>query len=166
MRTMQEWLDAYGESHQNKTNKLIHWICVPVIFFNVIGLLASIPNDIFTSILGDGHFLSPYMHFGTVVIILGGIFYLRLSFKMFIGILIWSLFCLWGNEQLSQLNIGGNVIPLWQSSLVLFVLAWIGQFIGHKIEGEKPSFFEDLQFLMIGPAWLIAFIYKKIGISY
>lgn len=166
MRTMQEWLDAYGESHQNKTNKLIHWICVPVIFFNVIGLLASIPNDIFISIFGDSHFLSPYMHFGTIVIILGGIFYLRLSFKMFIGILIWSLFCLWGNEQLSHLTISGNEIPLWQSSLLLFILAWIGQFIGHKIEGEKPSFFEDLQFLMIGPAWLIAFIYKKIGISY
>ena len=166
MRTMQEWLDAYGESHQNKTNKLIHWVCVPIIFFNVIGLLASVPNDMFTSILGDSNFLSPYMHFGTVIIILGGIFYLRLSFKMFIGILIWSLFCLWGNEQLSHLTIAGNVIPLWQSSLILFILAWIGQFIGHKIEGEKPSFFEDLQFLMIGPAWLIAFIYKKIGISY
>jgi len=58
------------------------------------------------------------------------------------------------------------VIPLWQSSMVLFVLAWIGQFIGHKIEGKKPSFLEDLQFLMIGPAWLIGYIYKKLKIRY
>ena len=34
------------------------------------------------------------------------------------------------------------------------MIAWIGQFIGHKIEGAKPSFFEDLQFLLIGPAWV------------
>ena len=50
--------------------------------------------------------------------------------------------------------------------LLTFIIAWVGQFIGHKIEGQKPSFFEDLQFLLIGPAWLISFIYKKIGIKY
>ena len=51
-------------------------------------------------------------------------------------------------------------------SVSIFVIAWIGQFIGHKIEGAKPSFFEDLQYLLIGPAWLLHFIYRKIGISY
>ena len=89
-----------------------------------------------------------------------------LKSNMFLGILLWSLFCLWGNEQLSHLVIAGEIIPLWQSSLALFILAWVGQFIGHKVEGAKPSFFEDLQFLMIGPAWLMAFIYKKLGINY
>ncbi|HNC31482.1 MAG TPA: DUF962 domain-containing protein, partial [Cyclobacteriaceae bacterium] len=33
----------YGESHQNPTNKTIHWICVPLIFFSIVGLIASIP---------------------------------------------------------------------------------------------------------------------------
>ena len=55
---------------------------------------------------------------------------------------------------------------LFTISLVLFVVAWIGQFIGHKLEGAKPSFFKDLQFLLIGPAWLLSFIYKKMGIAY
>ena len=50
--------------------------------------------------------------------------------------------------------------------ITVFIFAWIGQFIGHKIEGKKPSFFEDIQFLLIGPAWLLSFIYKKIGIKY
>ena len=50
--------------------------------------------------------------------------------------------------------------------MAIFVLAWIGQFIGHKIEGEKPSFFEDLQFLLIGPDWLLGAIYQKLGIRY
>ena len=57
-------------------------------------------------------------------------------------------------------------MPLWLFSLFVFVVAWIGQFVGHKIEGKKPSFFEDLQFLLIGPAWLMHFLYKKAGISY
>ena len=54
---------------------------------------------------------------------------------------------------------------IWKSSLIIFTLAWIGQFIGHKIEGQKPSFFEDFKFLLIGPAWLLSFIYKKLGVS-
>jgi uncharacterized membrane protein YGL010W len=56
--------------------------------------------------------------------------------------------------------------PLWQIAAVLFVLAWIGQFIGHKIEGKKPSFFKDLQFLLIGPAWLMSFVYRSAGLPY
>ena len=55
---------------------------------------------------------------------------------------------------------------VWRLSLAIFVVAWIGQFIGHKIEGKKPSFFEDIQFLLIGPAWLLSFIYNKFGIKY
>ena len=50
--------------------------------------------------------------------------------------------------------------------LLIFIIAWVGQFIGHKIEGQKPSFFEDIQFLLIGPAWIISFIYKKMGINF
>ena len=57
-------------------------------------------------------------------------------------------------------------VSLWKVSLLIFVVAWIGQFIGHKIEGKKPSFFEDLQFLLIGPAWLLSFVYKRFNIKY
>ena len=56
--------------------------------------------------------------------------------------------------------------PLWQSCLAIFVVAWIGQFIGHAIEGRRPSFFKDLQFLLIGPIWLLAFVYRSIGLRY
>jgi uncharacterized membrane protein YGL010W len=53
--------------------------------------------------------------------------------------------------------------PVWAICLTLFVVAWIGQFIGHKIEGKKPSFFKDVQFLLIGPAWLLSKVYRKAG---
>ena len=57
-------------------------------------------------------------------------------------------------------------VPLWRFCTAVFVLAWIGQFIGHKIEGKKPSFMKDLQFLLVGPMWLMHFVYKKAGIGY
>ena len=163
MRTLQNWLDDYGNHHQNKTNKAIHWFCIPVIFFSVIGLLASIPHEFISAPLG--HYKGgSYIHFGTVVILLAIIFYIRLSIVMAIGILVWCFICLWGNVQLEIMEPFGLV--LWQSSLILFTIAWIIQFVGHKIEGQKPSFFEDIQFLLIGPAWLVADIYNKMGIKY
>jgi len=75
--------------------------------------------------------------------------------------LLFAVFCLW----LSHLIERSGIIPLWLFCVIVFVLAWIGQFYGHKVEGKKPSFLKDIQFLMIGPAWLMSFIYKKIGIA-
>ena len=59
-----------------------------------------------------------------------------------------------------------SLLELWQTSLGILVLAWIGQFIGHKVEEKKPSFFQDLQFLLISPLWLLGFIYRRVGIRY
>jgi len=56
--------------------------------------------------------------------------------------------------------------PLWATSLGIFVIAWIGQFIGHAIEGARPSFFKDLQFLLIGPLWLVAAAYRRFSVPY
>lgn len=155
MRTAQEWFDAYGASHQNKTNKLIHWVCIPLIMFSLFGLLMAIP-------VPAGKF-SLVFNFASLVLALALVFYLRLSFTLFFGFLVIGLAMIFGNYfLLGKLGSQGWLAIV---SLVLFVIAWIGQFIGHKIEGAKPSFFEDLQFLMIGPAWLLQFIYKKIGLG-
>ena len=54
MKTIHDWFNAYAESHQNKTNKLIHWICIPLIFWSIIALLSLIPHsylDVFNNIL-------------------------------------------------------------------------------------------------------------------
>ncbi|MCW5898373.1 MAG: DUF962 domain-containing protein [Flavobacteriales bacterium] len=150
-RSMQEWFDAYGVSHQNPTNKLVHWVCVPTIYFCVTGLLWSIP----VPGASDGIVAK-------VVVALVGIFYARLSLSIMLGMMAFSIGCLFLAAWIDRTA----PWPLWAVCLTLFVLAWIGQFIGHKIEGKKPSFFEDLQFLMIGPAWLMGFIYRRLGIGY
>ena len=155
MKNLQTWLDKYGESHQNITNKLIHWLCVPCIFFCVLALFSLIELPILEQWLP-----ADMSNFASVVVFLGLLFYLRLSFSMFVGVGIFTVICFQGIFMLNQTNLKIEI------SLTLFVIAWIGQFIGHKIEGAKPSFFDDLKFLLIGPAWLIAFIYQKLGIKY
>jgi uncharacterized membrane protein YGL010W len=79
--------------------------------------------------------------------------------------LLFSFACIAITDRLEE-NLALIHFPLWGLALILFVIAWIFQFVGHNIEGKKPSFLKDLQFLLIGPAWLMHFIYKKIGVKY
>jgi len=159
MRKIDLLLNEYGESHRNETNKLIHWFCVPAIFFSVVGLIFSIPGGFLPESLP---FLGSFANWATVVLILVLIYYLSLSVPLTVGMLFFSLFCLALANFLNIVSSG----KLWAISLGIFVVAWIIQFVGHKIEGKKPSFFKDVQFLMVGPAWLMHFIYKKLGVSY
>ena len=154
MKTLNQWFDEYAVSHQNKTNQLIHYVCVPAIFFSIVGLLMSIPSGFLRNILNLNN---PMIENWAVLFILFGlIFYIRLSFSMFVKIAVFSILCIVGNYYL------GQYVSLLYASIVIFVIAWIGQFYGHKIEGKKPSFMKDLQFLMIGPAWVIKKITSKI----
>ena len=154
-RTADEWFEAYGHSHKNGLNKLIHWVCVPLITLTLLALLWAIPT-------GPIATFAPWFNWAWVLIAIATVFYLRLSVPIALGMLAATavaivLIVAWERH---------GPIPLWQVALVLFVLAWIGQFVGHKIEGEKPSFLEDIQFLLVGPAWLLHFIYRKVGIRY
>jgi len=159
MKTINTWLDEYGESHQNPTNKMVHWICVPAIFFSIVGLIWEIPFpwQEFT-ILG--------YHPNWAIIMLGLVFayYFTLSVPIALGMLLFGGACLGLLNFIDHLQPGN--FPIWILSIVVFTVAWIGQFWGHSVEGKKPSFFKDLQYLMIGPAWLMSFIYKKLGIKY
>jgi uncharacterized membrane protein YGL010W len=159
MRRIDHLLSEYGESHQNVTNKSIHWVCVPLIFFSIVGLVASIPAQTVQSFLGEGN---AYANWATVVLVLVTIYYVTLSIPLSVGMMLFGVLCLVLVNVIVQLNIA----PLWAVCIGIFVLAWIGQFYGHKVEGKKPSFFKDVQFLLIGPAWLMHFIYKKLGIPY
>ncbi|MFN8308305.1 MAG: Mpo1-like protein [Ferruginibacter sp.] len=153
MKTIQQWLSEYGESHQDHTNKTIHWICVPSIFFSITGLLYSIKLPFAVS--------GTSINVAMIVLVLAVLYYLSLSRTLWIGMLLFAVCCLW----LCSLIERSGVAPLWLICVIVFVVAWIGQFYGHKVEGKKPSFFKDIQFLMIGPAWLMSFIYKKLGIG-
>jgi uncharacterized membrane protein YGL010W len=139
MRTLQEWLDAYGESHQNSTNRKIHKVAVPGIFFSIVGLIWSIPALSIFSI---------ELNWIWVALVPVMVFYLRLSISIFLSMLAFSLICI---AVIYALDFSLNILYL---SIGLFVVLWVFQFVGHKIEGKKPSFFDDIQFLLIGPVWV------------
>ncbi|MEO5622760.1 MAG: Mpo1-like protein [Dokdonella sp.] len=154
MRSVNEWFGSYSADHQNPANRLIHWFCVPAILWAVIAALWLIPVP--PSIGRPGFWCG-------LVMVAAFAFYWRLSrplgaamFIVFVvlGVLTEVLYRSLGPIHLRWLAIG------------VFVVAWIGQFLGHLIEGRKPSFLTDLAYLLIGPAWLIGKLMRRLGIAY
>ena len=155
-KSADQWFAEYGDSHQDHANELIHWICVPLIFFSVLGFIWALP-------VPEGWDDSvPWFNWSLAAIVLVTAFYAWLSYTLAIGLLGFMTVC---HTILLRLEARAPW-PVWQICLVVFVLAWIGQFIGHKIEKKKPSFLKDLAFLLIGPAWLLSKLYKKVGLKY
>lgn len=148
MRTLAQWLDEYSASHRNPTNKLLHWICVPLIVFSIVCALKVIP-------LGHGNFNA-----ATFVGVLTLLYYFRLSWRLALGMTVIFALVYWGVVALHA-ALGLNLLWL---SVAIFVLAWVGQFIGHHVERARPSFFKDLQFLLIGPLWLLDAVYRSMSI--
>ncbi len=142
-QSINELLDEYASSHQNRTNKLIHYFAVPIIFWTITAMLWVVKL--------------PYVeNLAVVTTVLISIYYLSKDIKLATAMIVISLLCLVLNDFLETQG-----LPLLYIALVLFVIAWIFQFIGHKIEGKKPSFFKDLQFLLIGPAWIVRQLFIK-----
>jgi len=103
-----------------------------------------------------------FRELGTLISMFAIIYYALLSLPLALGILPLLALMLFSLDALSR----NTLAPLWSICVTLFVLAWIGQFIGHAIEKKRPSFFKDLQFLMIGPMWLLANLYRRLGIRF
>ena len=153
-RTLDQWFELYGDSHRNKTNKAIHFVCVPGIYFTIMGLLWAIPVPAAFAAI-------PGLNWAVLATVPVLAFYLRLSVVVTLGMAVFSALCF---ALLLAIERAGLSV-LWLST-TLFVVLWIFQFIGHKVEGKKPSFFDDLQFLLIGPAWVMGFLLRKAGIRY
>ena len=154
MRTVHDWFDSYSADHRNPTNRLIHWICVPAILWSVIAAIWTLPVP---SSFGQPGLWCALVMVGVLS------FYWRLSralgaamIALFVALALITHFAYDALGATRLLELAG----------VVFVLAWVGQFIGHKLEGARPSFFTDLVYLLIGPAWLVGKILRRAGIAY
>jgi len=153
--------DQYSEHHQNSRNKLIHWFCVPLIVFSLFGLFWAIPFP-YLKFLGV---YNGFINWASFLMAFAIFYYYRLSPKLsYIMLLVLFIFSYFVTLLAGWQAAGGPA--LWLVSLIIFVLAWVGQFIGHKIEGKRPSFLADLKFLLIGPIWLLANILRRFSIKY
>jgi uncharacterized membrane protein YGL010W len=154
MRSINDWFASYSADHQNRTNRLIHWFCVPAILWSVIAGLWVVPVP--ASVGKPGLWCALVM-----VGVLS--FYWRLSRPL--GAAMIALFVLLALlTNLAYEALGAQRL-LWLA-IAVFVVAWIGQFVGHMIEGKRPSFFTDLAYLLIGPAWLVGKAMRRTGIAY
>lgn len=140
-RRVDQLLAHYGESHRNPVNELIHIVAVPLIMLSLLGLLQSI---------------HPWVPM--VVMALSLVYYARLSMVFLFSMLLMGL------VMLAVVRAMGESALTW--SVTIFVLAWIAQFVGHHVEGKKPSFFEDLQYLLVGPLFVLSVIYRRIGVRW
>jgi len=152
MRSFQNWMDEYAQSHQHPTNQIIHKICVPLIMFSVIGLIWMIPTPSSINQI-------PFLNWATIFVLGCMLFYTSLNLIMSAGMLILTTMMILICQNLYE---GGILL---QVSILIFIISWIFQFYGHKLEGKKPSFLKDLAFLLIGPLWVLRFFYKKIGLN-
>ena len=154
MTPLKTWFDNYSGDHRNETNQRIHVWCVPAILWSVVAMLWCIPVP---PTMGR-----PGLWSG-LAIAAASIFYWQLSRRLEFGMLL--IFVAFGlSSELVRVRFGAPA--LFYTALTVFVIAWIGQFIGHKIEGRKPSFLTDLSYLLIGPLWVLAKLYRRLGIPY
>jgi uncharacterized membrane protein YGL010W len=141
-RNIDALLAQYSESHRNPTNELIHFVCVPLIVFSLLGILYALHPLVALAAVGWSMW-----------------YYLQLSKPFAVGMLAMSILMLAVLAAMPPMT----VLPL---SIAVFVVAWIGQFIGHKIEGKKPSFLDDMRFLLIGPLFVLGFLYRRFKLAY
>lgn len=141
-RAIDVLLARYGESHRNPVNELIHIVCIPAIVFSLLGILWA---------------LHPAVALLVVAAALAYYVTLSRTFALGMGVMAGAMLLV-----LAMLP-AGTVLP---TSIGVFVAAWLGQFIGHHIEGKKPSFFDDLRFLLIGPLFVLSILYRRIRVAW
>jgi uncharacterized membrane protein YGL010W len=151
IRSMRDWLDSYSRDHQHPTNRVLHWICVPLIVWSAIAMMWTIP-------VPEAWFRPG--SWAVLAIVLSFAWYWkharRLAAALLIVLVLFALSCAWGFQQIGPAS-------LFKLGIAVFVVAWIGQFIGHLIEGRRPSFLTDLAYLLIGPAWLMDKLLRRLG---
>ncbi|WP_024891554.1 DUF962 domain-containing protein [Luteimonas huabeiensis] len=153
-RPIDRWFASYSDDHRNRTNQRIHVVAVPLILWSVIALLWCIPT-------AEG-LLRPGAWAG-LAMFAAWLFYFRASRRLGLGMA--GMFLAMGAlTHVLHASLGAR--GLLALALAVFVAAWIAQFVGHKIEGRKPSFLTDLVYLLIGPAWVLAKGYRLLGLRW
>jgi uncharacterized membrane protein YGL010W len=153
MSSAQQLLAEYAADHQHPVNKLLHRLCVPAIVVSLLGLLWSLP------IPAAAESAPRFVNWATLALAGALAWYLLLSPRLAAGMILVAAVALGIVAMLAELP-----APLWLVSVAIFAVAWVGQFVGHAYEGKRPSFLRDLRFLLVGPLWLVASAYGRLGI--
>ena len=143
LRRVDALLNHYGLSHTHPTNELIHFVAIPAIMLSLVGMMFAV------------HPAIAVLFFAASMV-----YYARLSWRFTACMLLVSSMIL---AAVDALDARGLLLP---ASVAVFVIAWIFQFIGHRLEGKKPSFFEDVQYLWVGPLFVLSKLFLRLGVRW
>ncbi len=155
MTEMDSWLRRYEETHRDLTNPVFYWAAVPMVVLGTVGLLWALP-------IPDEFFeISPLLNWGTAFLMASAVYYFIISVSLAIGMLPFVI----GVAGINMWLVGSN-LPLPYVSLGLLLTGIIGLWLGHRNENGLRAVLQDLQFMMIGPAWLLSVLYRRLGIPF
>jgi uncharacterized membrane protein YGL010W len=155
MTEMDSWLRRYEETHRDLTNPVFYWAAVPMVVLGTVGLLWALP-------IPDEFFeISPLLNWGTAFLMASAVYYFIISVSLAIGMLPFVI----GVAGINMWLVGSN-LPLPHVSLGLLLTGIIGLWLGHRNENGLRAVLQDLQFMMIGPAWLLSVLYRRLGIPF
>lgn len=149
------WLERYGEIHENLTYPAVYWTAVPLVVTGMVGFLWSLP------VPTQFYEISPLLNWGSAFLMVSAVYYFVISLSLAIGLLPFVI----GVGSIQLWLADSDFTPLRVSSGLL-VGGLIGLWLGHRNERGIRATLEDLQTIMIGPAWLLSVIYRRIGIPF
>ena len=139
MTPIQDLFKEYEQTHRHPVNQMFHMICIPFLVWSVLGVLWSFKISYGGLING-----------ATIVVPLAILYYStfsrQLAFILFLVGAVMLTFCAYFDRH--------SLLVLL--SIIVFFLSWTGQLVGYHFEGMRPTFFRDLQFLLIAPIWIMA----------
>ncbi len=150
MKSLEQNLTQYAAYHRDRRNIATHFAGVPMIVFAIVLALA-------TAVVSVGPVA---ITMSAVLSIAACVYYFRLdlTFGITMALVLFAM-CAGASEITARLATGAT---LWLA-LAIFVVGWALQFLGHKYEGMKPAFFDDVMQLIIGPLFVCAEAYFLLG---
>lgn len=155
MRSADQWFDVYTATHEHPVNRLIHLVCAPLAAVSIVGLLWSLP------VPGAFPGISPALNWGSTFVMAAIVYYFIISFTLGLGMIPVMLGLMIGIHWLDHQG-----PPLWAYSLALLLACLSAMLAGHAMEGQKARLVNDLQLVMLAPLFLLAGLYRRLGISY
>jgi uncharacterized membrane protein YGL010W len=161
LRRIDVYFNRLDASHQNPTNRLIHWFCVPLMVLGILGMAWALP---FPHIGFLGQY-NGYFNWASFIIAFAIYYYLKLSPLLSYFALFLLFGISYGVMQLAAWEHAGGPPLALISPLILFA-ALAGQYIGSKIEGKDESFNDDTRLLHVTPLWMLYSLTKRFGLRY
>ena len=155
MSETERWLTDYGENHQDISFAGIYWIAVLTLVIGTVGMLWSLPVPY------EFEKISPILNWGSTFLMAAVVYYFIISVSLAIGMLPFLLGIAGVQNWLTSSDYSALRV-----SIGLLVAGIIGLWMGHRNQGSLRPVLRDLQLMMIGPAWLLSVLYRRIGIPF